>query len=179
EVVIGCADIYDEVNGKGIQKLRANGVNVITNVLEKESIELNKRFFTFHRERRPYIILKWAQSNDKKMGRTDKRILISNEYSNRLVHKWRTEEAAIMVGTNTALIDDPALTARLWPGKDPLRLVIDLELKLPLSLKLFDGKVKTIVFNQHKQDEENMLVYQKIDPKIPLIPQVLSALYNM
>ncbi len=179
EVVIGCRDSYDEVNGKGIGKLRANGVNVITGVLEKESLEINKRFFTFHRYHRPYIILKWAQSKDGKISAGNAvRTFISNEYSNRLVHKWRTEEAAIMVGTNTALLDDPALTARLWPGNDPVRIVIDMELKLPLSLQLFDGNVRTIVFNQKKQEEANNITYHKVDSNAPLIPQILNELYR-
>ena len=126
KVVVGCRDIYKEVDGRGIQKLQAAGVNVITGILEKECIELNKRFFTFHQKQRPYIILKWAQSLNGKIGGShkdsNKRILISNEYTNRIVHKWRSEEAAILVGTNTALQDDPLLTTRLWQGKNPLRV---------------------------------------------------------
>ena len=90
---------------------------------------------------------------------SDDRLFISNEFTNRLVHKWRTEEAAILVGTNTALLDDPALTARLWPGNNPVRLVIDKELKLPAHLKLFDGSVRTIVFNYNKQAEVENLMY--------------------
>ena len=180
EVVIGCQDLYDEVNGKGIEKLKAAGVKVIIGVMEKESIEMNKRFFMFHREKRPYIILKWAQSSDGQLAAGNgERTLISNEYSNRLVHKWRTEEATIMVGTNTALQDDPALTARLWPGKDPVRIVLDMELKLPLSLQLFNGKAKTIVFNQLKQQESEMLVYHKVDAGTPVLPQILTALYQL
>ncbi len=179
-VIIGCKDSFDEVNGKGIEKLKAAGVNVITGILEKESRELNKRFFTFHEQRRPYVILKWAQSSDKKIGgNVNERILISNEFSNRLVHKWRSEEAAILVGTNTALADDPALTTRLWPGKDPIRLVLDMELKLPASLRLFDKTVKTIVFNEKKQEEGEMLAFYKIDPKEKILQQVLSALYAL
>jgi len=180
EVVIGCRDSYDEVNGKGIEKLRVNGVNVITGLMEKESIDLNRRFFTFHQHHRPYIILKWAQSSDGRISAgNDERTLISNEYSNRLVHQWRTEEDAILVGTHTALLDDPALTARLWPGKNPLRLVIDTGLKLPLSLRLFDGTVKTIVFNLQKQEEAEMITYYKLDAGFPVIPQILSALYKL
>lgn len=178
-VVIGCKDDYLEVNGKGIEKLQANGVNVITGVLEKECIELNKRFFTFHQQKRPYIILKWAQSNNKKIsGKDNKRVLISNEMSNRLVHKWRSEEAAILVGTNTALKDDPALTTRLWPGNNPVRLVIDNNLQLPSTLQLFDRSVKTIVFNTIKQEEHENLSFYKID-KEDSIKQILQALYTL
>ncbi len=114
-VVIGCRDIFAAVDGKGIEKLKAAGVNVTVGVLENEAIDLNKRFFTFHKQQRPYIILKWAQSSNKKIsGKGGERVFISNEFTNRLVHQWRTEEVAIMVGTNTALKDNPALTARLY-----------------------------------------------------------------
>ena len=180
ELVIGCRDSYDEVNGKGIEKLRAAGIKVTTNVMEKESLDINRRFFTFHQYQRPYVILKWAETRDGKISSGGKeRIFISNEYSNRLVHKWRTEEAAIMVGTNTALLDDPALTARLWPGKDPVRIVIDLQLKLPASLKLFDGTVITIVFNQIKQEEGGMLSYHKVEAALPLVPQIVKILHQL
>jgi diaminohydroxyphosphoribosylaminopyrimidine deaminase/5-amino-6-(5-phosphoribosylamino)uracil reductase len=179
EVVIACVDIFAAVNGKGIEKLRSAGINVITGVLEKEAIELNKRFFTFHQKQRPYVILKWAESSDKMIGKGGERVLISNEASNRLVHKWRSEEAAIMVGTNTALADDPALTTRLWPGKDPLRIVIDMDLKLPPSLHLFDKSVKTIIFNGQKNEEGKMLVFIKINKEENILQQVLQALHKM
>ncbi len=178
EVIIGCKDDYLEVNGKGIEKLQANGVRVVTGVLEKECIALNKRFFTFHQQKRPYIILKWAQSNNGKIsGADDKRIFISNALTNRLVHKWRSEEAAILVGTNTALKDDPALTTRLWPGNDPVRLVIDDTLQLPSTLKLFDGSVKTLVFNTLKQQEGEGLLFYKIN-KANGIKEIQEALYQ-
>ena len=156
--VVGCRDPFKEVDGKGIEKLRAAGVHVEVGVLEKECKELNKRFFTFHTEHRPYIILKWAQTGDgfiagplnpsaswrrtfEDSGETkviQERLLISNEYSNRLVHKWRSEEASILVGTNTALLDDPELTTRLWTGPSPVRIVLDMNLRLPSSLKMFN-----------------------------------------
>jgi diaminohydroxyphosphoribosylaminopyrimidine deaminase/5-amino-6-(5-phosphoribosylamino)uracil reductase len=196
EVVVGCKDPYNKVNGKGIEKLKTAGVHVITGVMETAAMTINKRFFTFHRLHRPYIILKWAQSNDGKIGfpsipiaigtpkgkasedsKTSK-LLISNEFTNRLVHKWRSEEAAIMVGTNTALQDNPALTVRLWPGNDPLRLVIDMDLKLPLSLQLFDGTVQTIVFNQQKQ-QEGIVSYYKINKNGKMLQQILDALYKL
>lgn len=179
-VVIGCRDSFAAVDGKGIEKLKAAGVNVTVGVLEAEAIDLNKRFFTFHQKKRPYIILKWAQSSNEKIaGNDDKRIFISNEFTNRLVHQWRAEEAAIMVGTNTALKDDPALTARLYPGSNPVRLVIDLDLKLPATLKLFDSTVKTIVFNQYKDEQAEMLSYYKIDKSNKVIPQILNVLYQL
>ncbi len=179
KVVIGCRDSYVAVNGKGIEKLTAAGVDVTVGVLEDEALALNKRFFTFHQQQRPYIILKWAQSNDEKIATTaNERIFISNACSNRMVHQWRSEEAAIMVGTNTALKDNPALTTRLVTGNNPVRLVIDMDLKLPASLQLFDGVVKTFVFNAVKQQEDEMLSFYKVNKKEKIIPQVLSVLYQ-
>src|SRR5437868_6012424 len=142
KVVIGCVDIYKEVHGRGIKKLQDAEVEVVTGILEKECIELNKRFFTFHEKYRPYIILKWAESANGKIGIDTERVLISNEYSDRLVHKWRSEEAAILIGTNTALKDDPSLTTRLWQGNNPVRLVIDMDLRLPSHLKIFNREIK-------------------------------------
>ncbi len=189
-VVIGCRDSFKEVDGKGVEKLKAAGVHVIVGVLEKECVDLNSRFFTFHKHKRPYIILKWAESGDGKIAPLNpeeggtlayaevNRLLISNEFTNRIVHKWRSEEAAILVGTNTALLDDPSLTTRLWPGNNPLRLVIDKELKLPGHLKLFDGSVKTTVFNYNKQDETENLVFHQLNKADNMLTQILSALYE-
>ncbi len=181
EVVIGCRDPFKEVDGKGIEKLKAAGVRVVTGVLEEACRELNKRFFTFHTKHRPYIILKWAQTADGRMaGHNDEaRLLISNEYSNRLVHKWRSEEAAIFVGTNTARLDNPSLTTRLWTGNHPVRLVLDLDLTLPATLRLFDGSVRTIVFNTLKQEEKNNLLYYQVSRDEDLLEQVNRALYKM
>ena len=179
-VVIGCRDSFEAVAGKGIERLKAAGTEVVVGILEKECLELNRRFFTFHEKKRPYIILKWAQSNDAMIAALDgARTFISNEFTNRLVHKWRTEEAAILVGTNTALLDDPALTTRLWPGNDPVRLVIDKDLKLPGHLKLFDGTVKTIVFNYVKQAEEENLVYYQLKKEENILTQIATGLYSM
>ena len=162
-VVIGCTDVYKEVDGKGIKKLQDAGVEVITGILEKECQELNKRFFTFHQKQRPYIILKWAESANGKIGMDNERVFISNEYTNRLVHKWRSEEAAILVGKQTALKDDPSLTTRLFPGENPVRCVIDNNLSLPLWLKIFDQSTSTIVFNFLKNEEEKNIKRIKLD----------------
>ncbi len=178
-VIIGCRDSFAKVDGKGIERLIAAGITVEVGVLEEESLELNKRFFTFNEKKRPYIILKWAQSNDGFIGAgVSERIFISNELSNRLVHQWRSEEAAILVGTNTALQDNPSLTTRLWQGNNPLRLVIDRDLKLPASLKLFDGSTKTIVFNYKKQSDGDNLIYQQLNKDEDELPQILSSLYQ-
>ncbi|HTI08328.1 MAG TPA: bifunctional diaminohydroxyphosphoribosylaminopyrimidine deaminase/5-amino-6-(5-phosphoribosylamino)uracil reductase RibD [Puia sp.] len=201
-VVVGCRDPFPEVDGKGIEKLRAGGVEVKLGVLEKECISLNRRFFTYHTRCRPYILLKWAQSANLKIAAGDgdaagrvglaagsggadrdrapgsSRVLISNEYSNRLVHRWRSEEAAILVGTNTALSDDPALTVRLWEGPQPIRLVVDKQLRLPATLKVFDRKVQTIVFNTVKQEEEENLLYYRLNKEDSLVTQIGKALYE-
>jgi len=176
-VVIGCQDANKEVDGEGIKKLQDAGIETILGVLEKESKELNKRFFTFHQKQRPYIILKWAESADGKIGKGNERILISNDYTNRLVHKWRSEEAAILIGTNTALIDDPSLTTRSWKGNNPIRLVIDMDLKLPHHLKVFNKETKTIIFNKLKNEEDDNLTYYKVD-EINMLQQISEALYE-
>lgn len=193
KVVIGVQDIYREVAGSGIKKLKEAGLEVVAGVSEKECRDLNQRFFTFHQKQRPYIILKWAQSANGKIGSENgERILISNEYTNRLVHKWRSEEAAILIGTNTAMSDNPSLTTRLWKGKNPLRIVIDKELKLSSKLKIFSKatlpagqagsmsgrQVNTIIFNSSKKSiQENMQF-------IPLendnfLEEMLGALYEL
>ena len=178
KVVIGCKDVYEDVNGKGIKKLQNAVVEVVTGVLEKECIEINKRFFTFHEQKRPYIILKWAESADEKIGTGSGRVSISNQYSNRLVHKWRSEEASILVGTNTALQDDPSLTTRLWKGNDPVRLIIDMDLRLPSHLKIFNREINTVIFNKHKHEEAGNLTFYKIEEKNS-IEELLKALYKL
>ena len=179
-VVVGCRDPFPQVNGKGIEKLLAAGVEVVVGALEAECVALNKRFFTFNTLHRPYIVLKWAQSLDGKIaGSGGARTFISNEFTNRLVHKWRSQEAAILVGPRTALLDDPALTARLWTGPDPIRLVIDKGLELPNSLQLFDGKVRTVVFNRLRHDEEGMLQYYQLADDSSLVHQLSVALHRL
>jgi diaminohydroxyphosphoribosylaminopyrimidine deaminase / 5-amino-6-(5-phosphoribosylamino)uracil reductase len=180
KVVIGCRDPFKQVDGKGMEKLKAAGVDVVLGVLEEECRELNKRFLTFHTQHRPYIILKWAQTVDGKIGSgNDQRLLISNEYSNRLVHQWRSEEGAILVGTNTAMFDDPALTNRLWPGASPIRLVVDMDLRLPSHLKVFNREIRTIVFNTKKHEENDNLLYYQVTHDANLVHQILNALYQI
>lgn len=177
-VVIACADPFKAVDGKGIEKLKAAGAEVKVGLLENESRELNKRFFTFHTKRRPYIILKWAQTEDGKIaGNNGARLLISNEKTNTLVHKWRSEESSILVGTNTALADDPELTNRFWPGPSPIRLVVDMNLRLPSTLKIFNGEQRTILFNALKNEETANIYYYQISKNIKLVPQITEALY--
>ncbi|MDP4148321.1 MAG: bifunctional diaminohydroxyphosphoribosylaminopyrimidine deaminase/5-amino-6-(5-phosphoribosylamino)uracil reductase RibD [Bacteroidota bacterium] len=179
-VVIGARDPFPGVDGKGMEKLRAAGVDVHAGVLERECRELNRRFFVFHTHHRPYIALKWAQTaNGKLAGGGTNRLLISNDYSNRLVHKWRTEEAAILIGTNTALLDDPSLTARLWTGPDPIRLVVDADLRLPRTLQLFDGKARTIIFNRLRHEMTGNPGYFQLAGDSSLVHQLSMALYQL
>jgi diaminohydroxyphosphoribosylaminopyrimidine deaminase / 5-amino-6-(5-phosphoribosylamino)uracil reductase len=179
-VVIGCRDPFKEVDGKGIEKLLAAGIEVIQPVMEAACKALNKRFFTFHTQHRPYIILKWAQTINGIIGNDDhSRLLISNAFTNRLVHKWRSEEAAILVGTNTALFDDPSLTTRLWKGNNPIRLLVDMDVRLPSSLQLFDGSVRTIVFNSLKHEENKNLFYYQVTKEVSIVHQICNALYQL
>lgn len=180
KVIIGSYDPNKQVSGGGADVLKAKGIEVVPGVLEKECIELNNRFFTFHTQHRPYILLKWAQSADGKIaGATNEQLLISNETTNRLVHKWRSEEASILVGTNTALLDDPELTTRKWPGPSPVRLVVDMDLRLPSSLKLFNSKQRTIIFNTMKHEENEHLTYYQLTEDVSLVHQVVNALYRL
>jgi diaminohydroxyphosphoribosylaminopyrimidine deaminase / 5-amino-6-(5-phosphoribosylamino)uracil reductase len=180
KVVIGCRDPFKEVDGKGIEKLKAAGVEVVIDVLKDECIELNKRFFTFHQQQRPYIILKWAQTKNGMMAsRSSERLLISNEMTNRLVHQWRSEEASILVGTNTALLDDPQLSNRYWPGKQPVRLVLDKQLRLPKTLKLFNDEARTIVFNSIKNSDEGNVQYYQLPTSTNTVHALLTSLHQL
>lgn len=147
KVIIGCRDPFDAVNGKGIAILENAGIEVVVGVLESACKTLIRRFTTFHVKKRPYIVLKWAQSNDGFIANVNERTAISNALSNRLVHQWRSEEHAILVGTNTAVIDNPALNTRLYPGKSPLRIVIDRANKLSLNSRLLSDNLSTIILN--------------------------------
>ena len=179
-VVVGCRDPFEEVDGKGIEKLRNAGIEVAFGVLEKDWNDLNKRFLGFHIKHRPYIILKWAQTvNHKIAGQGGDRLYITNEFTNRVVHKWRSEEASILIGTNTALVDDPELTTRLWTGSNPTRLAVDLDLKLPRHLKIFDGQVRTIVFNTIKHEDKGNLLFYQVTDDVSLVHQIINALYQL
>jgi len=167
KVVIGAVDPNPLVSGKGIEILKKAGIEVQTAVLEKECLVFNKAFFTFMQKKRPYIILKWAQTDDGFIAREDfDSKWISNPLSRQLVHKWRTEIAAILVGKNTAQYDDPKLTARDWAGKNPIRLVIDHQLSLNLNLKLFDGEQKTILFHSKEEKiDKGQVKYVQLNEK--------------
>lgn len=146
-VVVGCTDPFAKVNGLGIKKLQDAGCEVQVGVLEEECRELNRRFFTFHQKHRPWITLKWAQSKDGFIGKQE-RIVFSNALTQTLVHRLRALHQAILVGTNTALLDNPTLTTRYWPGPNPLRLTIDHHNTLPPTLHLRDGSIPTVIYTK-------------------------------
>ncbi len=180
EVFVGIRDPFKEVNGRGMEKLKAAGVKVTAGILQDRCRELNKRFFTFHTMQRPYILLKWAQSLNGKIANEDRsRVMISNALSNRLVHKWRSQEQSIMIGANTALYDDPSLTTRLWEGKNPVRIIIDPGLRLPPSLNVLDSNVPTIVFNTEREEEIANLRYYRLEKNESFIHQVMQALHRL
>jgi len=179
KVVIGCRDPFNKVNGKGVEQLKAAGVEVLEDVLKDDCIALNKRFFTFHQIQRPYIVLKWAQTlNGKIASSNQERLLISNPVTNRLVHSWRSNEAAILIGTNTALQDNPVLDNRLWFGKTPLRLLIDTQLRLPAHLHLFSDGQPLVVYNFKKNEQVGAVSYKLISPQKNLLQQILDDNYS-
>ena len=148
QVVIACLDPNPKVSGAGVKALKNNEIDVTTRVCEAESIALNKRFFINQKLKRPYILLKWAQTRDGFIAQANyDSKWISNELSRQHVHQWRAEEDAILVGKNTVIHDNPSLTVRDWVGRDPIRVVLDRNLELKEKYKLFDGEVKTLVYN--------------------------------
>jgi diaminohydroxyphosphoribosylaminopyrimidine deaminase/5-amino-6-(5-phosphoribosylamino)uracil reductase len=170
-VVIGCIDDNPEVSGKGIAKLIAAGCHVTVGILETECKRHHKRFFTFHNKKRPYIILKWAETADGFIAPLEKDekkpVWITNKLSRQLVHKWRAEEQAILIGTNTVLEDNPSLTVREWSGKNPTRVVIDQELKLSKEPSVFNTDAETLVISD-----------QNVDFKNPLAKQIAALLHS-
>jgi diaminohydroxyphosphoribosylaminopyrimidine deaminase/5-amino-6-(5-phosphoribosylamino)uracil reductase len=182
-VVVGTVDPNSKVAGNGIKRLIENGINVTVGVLEKECQNLNKRFFTFHNKKRPYIILKWAESLDGYIAPLNKEkkepVWISNEFSRQLVHKWRTEEQAILVGTKTVLDDNPKLNVREWLGDNPVRVVLDRTGKITEDYYVKDKKTKTIVITE----EENLtlsenLIYESVIFDIQLTKKIVTILYQ-
>lgn len=183
-VVIGCTDSFSAVSGKGIQMLKDAGINVEVGTLGKESRDLNRRFFTFHEQQRPYVILKWAQTRDglidydRKAEPDNRPNWITSESARRLVHLWRSREQSIMVGSVTALKDNPSLTVRDWSGPHPLRIVLDRKNTLPRHLALFDGTVPTLLFTSHK-DKSLQKVEQIIIPSNAMpVHSILNTLFE-
>lgn len=180
-IVIGCQDPFAKVAGRGIQKLREVGREVIVGVLEDECKQLISRFITFHTHHRPFITLKWAESADGYLDRlrTDgKPVILSNPLTSMLVHKRRSEHTAILVGTHTARLDNPSLSVRNWYGRSPIRMVIDRRLQLPASLHLFDKSLPTLVFTEKKQSPQPNLEFIQLDWHQDLLPQMMKVLYE-
>ena len=179
KVVIGCIDTFSKVSGQGIKKLKNNSVEVIYGVLEKDCIELNKRFFCYHIKKRPYIILKWAKSKDNFIApiNQEKSFWMTSDESKKLVHSWRAEEDAILVGRKTVVADNPSLTVRECEGKNPIRIVIDKELSLNEKSNVFDDQSETIVFNNIKTTIIDKRTYLKADFN-NLNQDILKQLYN-
>ena len=174
-VVVCTADPNPLVAGKGIKKIKDAGIAVEQGLLYEEGRELNKRFFTFIEKQRPYIVVKWAQTIDGFIARENyESKWISNDISRMLVHKWRAEEDAVMVGANTAFHDNPQLNVREWAGQNPIRIVIDRGLRLSKQLHLFDETQPTLCYNEIMESEEGMVTYIKITN----LPSVIADLYN-
>ncbi|MBK7430058.1 MAG: bifunctional diaminohydroxyphosphoribosylaminopyrimidine deaminase/5-amino-6-(5-phosphoribosylamino)uracil reductase RibD [Bacteroidetes bacterium] len=181
KVVVSNYDPFPEVSGNGIKKIREAGIDVATGILESEGREINKRFFKFHEKKRPYTILKYAQSSDGFIAPPDstpENRKISNELSNKLVHQWRSEEQAILVGTNTALIDNPLLTVRNFVGKNPIRMVIDQDCILPKTNLIFNDEAKTFIFNQKKNENQGNNEFIQIDFSNEILNQINGILYE-
>lgn len=183
-VVIGNLDTNLLVAGKGIQKLKDAGIEVSSGVINSEARELNKRFFWFHEKQQPYIILKWAETKD---GFISREPLPTNKEDNwitcveskKLVHQWRSEEQAIMVGTNTVIVDNPELTTRLVEGNNPVRIIIDKDLKLPRTSKVFSTVGQVIVVTDKNIEDENNITYCKINFDKNFAISLLNALVEL
>lgn len=177
KVFIGALDPHEKVNGQGKKIIEEAGIEVTDGILEKECRELNKRFFTFHQKKRPYILLKWAQSEDGFLDANFKPVPIGNPLTQQFVHVLRNQEHAILVGTQTALNDNPSLTTRAVAGRNPTRILIDFDLKVPSSYQIFNKDAKTIIFNGMKNQIENHLHFIKIE-KENSMQQLLTKLYE-
>lgn len=184
KVVIGVVDVNEKVKGQGIVRLEKHGVEVISGVLEKQCLELNKRFITYHEKKRPYIILKWAQSADAYIFPGDEAvkkgspIWISNIFSRQRVHQWRAHEASILVGKNTVQQDNPSLNSRDFKGFPILRMAIDKNLEIPVERHIYDGKYDTVIFNAKKNLTESNAKFVQLDFSNNVVDQIVNYLYQ-
>ncbi|CAM3427676.1 Riboflavin biosynthesis protein RibD [Aequorivita lipolytica] len=184
KVIVGSLDPNPKVAGRGIKKLMETGCELIVGVLENDCDELNKRFFTFHQKKRPYIFLKWAETADgfispkSETRKETKPVWITNEFSRQLVHKMRGEEQSILVGTNTVLQDNPSLTVRNWTGENPVRIVVDRNLKIPKDLSVFDASSKTIVINEKETKTSENVDFEKILFSEEIPKQICEVLFQ-
>lgn len=179
KVVVGCRDPFAAVNGKGIEKLKDAGIEVITGILEQQCLWLNRRFFTRVQKHRPYIILKWAQTADGFFAPDDKsQYWITAVAARKLVHQWRSQEDAILIGKNTAMVDNPQLNVRYAEGQSPKRIVIDRKLELNINLNIFNQTVETLIFNEVKTTIEGKNKYIALEDFDRYVPQyILYQLY--
>jgi diaminohydroxyphosphoribosylaminopyrimidine deaminase/5-amino-6-(5-phosphoribosylamino)uracil reductase len=184
-VVIGCVDANNLVAGKGIERLRNAGINVIVGVLGSECFRHHKRFFTVQNKNRPFIILKWAETKNGFIAPLKKEnnnpVWISNQYSQQLVHKWRSEEHGILVGTNTVIEDDPKLNVRSWTGDNPIRIVLDGNLRIPQNANVFDGSKQTIFLTERrneKMEEKENVIFEEIDFSNNIAKQICDVLHE-
>jgi len=182
KVVVGCVDPNPEVKGKGIEKLVRSGIDVVTGVSERECIEVNKRFFVFHEKKRPFIILKWAQTKDgfidRKRTAGETPAKITQDAADMLVHLWRSQEQAIMVGTHTVIMDNPKLTTRKTAGPSPTRVILDRTLRVPTSSNVFDKSAHTIVFTEQKTGGNHGAEYIPVNFDGTLLTNMLTELYK-
>lgn len=185
-VVVGCVDSYCEVSGRGIARMREAGIDVQVGLLEKECLALNRRFFTAQNSGRPYVVLKWAQTRDgyldaERPSSAIRPVWMTGPAARILVHKWRAEEDAILVGRRTAELDDPGLTVRDWVGPNPLRVVLDRQRQLPMSLRLFDGAADTVVFCAPGQPTDSDRPHLTVEPcgDLPGILRTLREKYRV
>jgi len=178
KVVIGAMDSHDKVNGKGKKIIQDAGMEVISGVLEKECIDLNKRFFTYHEKKRPFIVLKWAQSENGFIDKDFKPTQISNSLTKQYVHELRNNEHAILIGTMTALRDNPSLTTREMTGRNPVRILIDIDLKVPTDYKIYNDEAETLVFNSVKNSDEGNIRFIKTERE-GFIEKLIKKLYEL
>lgn len=177
KVVICNEDPFPLVNGRGIDKLKVAGIDVEVGLLHAQGRNLNKRFFTNIEKKRPYIILKWAETADGFIaGEGGGQLQISGKLAKQLVHKWRSEEAAIMVGTNTVLSDNPQLNVRLWVGRNPVRIVIDRSLRISSEFKVLDNLQRTIIFNDLEEKTDKFNEFIKVPEGKSYLPFILEYL---
>ena len=182
-VVIGTLDPNPKVSGRGVEILRKAGIEVVVGVMEEECRELNKRFFIFQEQKRPYVLLKWAQTQDgfidrKRSDSSETPLLISNNITKQLTHKMRSENQAILVGANTVLLDNPSLTVRNWSGKSPVRIAIDRQGRIPNNFNLMDGSIPTLIFTEKEQFNKPHVEFVKINFDADCLKTVLRNIYD-
>jgi len=182
-IIIGTLDPNPKVSGRGVAKLRKAGIDVTVGVMEDECRELNKRFFIFQEQKRPYVLLKWAQTQDGFMDRlrtdcAELPLLISNNITKQLTHKMRSENQAILVGANTVLLDNPTLNVRNWSGKSPIRIAIDRQGRIPENFNVLDGSIPTIIFTEKEQVNKHNVEYVKIDFDDDRLKIILQKIYE-